>query len=73
MSKKRTSKLLARIMSYGSAINTYPEFKYAKVRVVPDKTYPNMYRVRWRDGTTTDLLNFSRANDAIRESQKATC
>ena len=68
MSKKRTGELLARIMSHGSDASSYPKFKYAKEKLMTDRTYPNMYRVRWRDGTLSDLLNLSRANYAIKEA-----
>lgn len=34
-------------------------------RVMPDSTYPGMYRVRWPDGRTSDMANLTRANDAI--------
>ena len=35
-----------------------------KAYTVPDDTYPNMYRVRWPDGSLSDMVNLSRANDA---------
>jgi hypothetical protein len=34
-------------------------------RIVPDSTYPGMYRVRWPDGVISDMTNLSRANDAV--------
>jgi hypothetical protein len=34
-----------------------------KVHVVPDATYPNMWRVQWPDGLLSDMVNLSRAND----------
>jgi hypothetical protein len=34
-------------------------------KVVPDSTYPNMYRVRWPDGRLSDMVNLTRANDAV--------
>ena len=34
-------------------------------RVVPDSTYPNMYRVRWPDGSVSDMVNLTRARDAV--------
>jgi hypothetical protein len=36
------------------------------VRVVPDETYPNMWRVRQPDGTLSDMVNRARAWDAAR-------
>ena len=35
-----------------------------KARVIPDETYPGMFRVRWPDGKLSDMVNLSRANDA---------
>jgi hypothetical protein len=34
-------------------------------KIVPDSTYPGMYRVRWPDGTLSDMVNLTRANDAV--------
>lgn len=31
-----------------------------------DKTYPTMYRVKWPDGELSDMVNKTRAKDAIR-------
>ncbi len=36
----------------------------ALVRVVPDDHWPNMWRVRLRDGRLSDLSNITRAKDA---------
>ena len=36
----------------------------AIVRIVPDKTWPDMWRVRLPDGRLTDMVNESRARDA---------
>ena len=36
------------------------------VAIVPDKTYPQMYRVRLPDGQLTDMVNRTRARDAAR-------
>jgi hypothetical protein len=33
--------------------------------VLPDKTYPGMYRIRKPDGTLSDMLNVTRAKDAL--------
>ena len=35
-----------------------------KARVIPDEAYHEMHRVRWPDGTLSDMANLSRANDA---------
>ena len=32
--------------------------------VVPDAKYPNMWRIKWPDGTLSDMVNLSRAKDA---------
>ncbi len=37
----------------------YPE-------LVEDPVYPDMYRVRWEDGKISDMVNKTRAKDAIR-------
>ena len=34
-------------------------------RVISDANYPGMYRVRWSDGTLSDMVNLSRANDGV--------
>ena len=34
-------------------------------RLVPDETYPGMWRVRWPDGRVSDMANLTRAKDAI--------
>jgi hypothetical protein len=31
----------------------------------PDAIYPGMWRVRWPDGRLSDMVNLSRAKDAI--------
>ena len=36
----------------------------SKARVIPDQTYPGMYRLTWSDGRLSDMVNLSRANDA---------
>lgn len=30
-----------------------------------DATYPNMWRVRWPDGRLSDMVNLTRAKDAV--------
>jgi hypothetical protein len=34
-------------------------------RVISDANWPGMYRVRWPDGTLSDMVNLTRAKDAI--------
>jgi len=36
-------------------------------RIVPDPKWPGMYRVRRPDGSLTDMVNLTRAKDALRE------
>jgi hypothetical protein len=33
--------------------------------IVPDSKYPGMYRIRYADGSSSDLLNLARAKDAL--------
>ena len=37
-------------------------------RIVPDPTYPGMYRIRRPDGTLTDMANLTRIKDALRHA-----
>jgi hypothetical protein len=39
--------------------------------IVPDKTWPGMWRVRMRDGHLTDMVNLTRAKDAAQLSALA--
>jgi len=34
-------------------------------RIVPDAIYPNMYRLRYRDGSLSDMVNLTRAREAL--------
>jgi hypothetical protein len=34
-------------------------------RIVPDAKYPSMYRLRRPDGSLSDMVNLSRAKDAL--------
>jgi hypothetical protein len=34
------------------------------IAVAPDDQWPDMWRVRWRDGRTSDFANLTRCNDA---------
>jgi hypothetical protein len=36
-----------------------------KPKVVPDAARPGMWRVRWPDGSLSDMTNISRAKDAV--------
>jgi hypothetical protein len=35
-------------------------------RIVPDAKWPGMYRIRLPDGSLSDMLNLTRAKDAVR-------
>jgi hypothetical protein len=35
-----------------------------KARIIRDAAYSDMHRVRWPDGSLSDMANLSRANDA---------
>jgi hypothetical protein len=37
----------------------------AKPKLEPDVNWPGMWRVRWSDGTRSDMVNLTRAKDAI--------
>ena len=36
------------------------------LRLVPDATYPGMWRLQYPDGTRTDMVNLTRARDAAK-------
>ena len=36
-----------------------------KLEIVPDAKWPGMYRLRLSDGTLTDMVNLTRARDAL--------
>ena len=36
------------------------------IGVVEDEKYPGMYRIKWPDGEVSDMVNKTRANEAIR-------
>jgi hypothetical protein len=40
-------------------------------RIVPDEKWPGMYRIRRPDGTVTDMVNLTRARDALRSWDEA--
>lgn len=37
-----------------------------KAKLVQDSVYPEMWRVKWPDGVVSDMVNKTRAKDAIR-------
>jgi len=42
----------------------------SKARIVADAVYPNMWRVAYPDGSLSDMVNLSRAKDAIADYQE---
>jgi hypothetical protein len=40
-------------------------------RIVPDKRWPGMYRLRLPDGSLSDMANLTRAKDALAELRVA--
>jgi len=40
-------------------------------RIVPDEHWPGMYRIRRPDGSLSDMLNLTRARDALRSMLEA--
>lgn len=42
----------------------------AYTAIVPDKRFPGMYRLKRADGTLSDMVNLTRARDALRSAQE---
>lgn len=42
------------------------------MKVIPDKKYKNLFRVEWPDGKISDMVNKTRAKDAIRCYEETT-
>jgi hypothetical protein len=42
-------------------------FRAAAGELVVDNNWPGMYRVKWRDGSLSDMVNYTRASQALRE------
>ena len=42
----------------------YASAKHPLAEIVPDANWPGMWRVRWPDGSLSDMANLSRAKDA---------
>jgi hypothetical protein len=42
----------------------YASAKHPLAEIVPDATWPGMWRVRWPDGSLSDMANLTRAKDA---------
>lgn len=41
-----------------------------KAKIIKDSIYPEMYRVVWPDGEISDMINKTRANDAVIRYEK---
>lgn len=39
-------------------------------KLVQDQKYPTMWRVHWHDGVVSDIVNLTRAKDAIRRYEE---
>lgn len=39
-------------------------------KLVQDSVYPEMYRIKWSDGELSDMVNKTRAKDAIRRYEE---
>jgi len=37
-------------------------------KIVPDTKWPGMYRIEWRGSALSDMVNYTRAADALREA-----
>ena len=42
------------------------------VSIVPDAVWPGMYRLRFPDGRLSDMVNLTRARDALRAAREST-
>jgi hypothetical protein len=42
----------------------YASAKHPLAEIAPDANWPGMWRVRWPDGSLSDMVNLSRAKDA---------
>ena len=42
----------------------------AYVAIVPDKRFPGMYRLKRTDGSPSDMVNWTRARDALAEARR---
>jgi hypothetical protein len=43
------------------------------VEIVPDKAFSGMYRLKRTDGTLSDMVNLTRAKDALAEALRNSC
>jgi hypothetical protein len=42
-----------------------PPFATPDGEIIADSKWPKMYRVKWRDGRLSDVVNYTRAKDAL--------
>src|SRR5262249_4813693 len=49
-----------------------PPFRTHDGEVVADVKWPGMYHIRWRDGRVSDMVNYTRAVDALRRASPST-
>jgi hypothetical protein len=50
-----------------NALNPVPRYLSTRAgKIVPDAKWPNMYRIKWRDGRLSDMVNYTRASAALR-------
>jgi hypothetical protein len=54
--RARTANAVRHGLHYGSA-------KHPIAEVLPDSSWPGMWRVRWADGVLSDMANLTRAKD----------
>jgi hypothetical protein len=47
-----------------------PLFRTHDGEVVADVKWPGMYRIEWRDGRVSDMVNYTRAVDALRRASQ---
>jgi hypothetical protein len=40
------------------------------MKIVPDSKHPNMYRIRFADGSLSDMVSLSRAKDAVAHMER---
>jgi hypothetical protein len=50
----------------GNRLTRVGQCRAPAITLVPDPDYPDLWRVQLPDGTTTDLLNKTRARDAAK-------
>jgi hypothetical protein len=64
--RARAGRKAVRTTTKTERVNFDP-FAITRWRVIPDKHWPGMYRLRLPDGSLTDMVNLTRARDALAE------